>query len=255
MTAGKIYKQMALIMADIAPIAKERRNQQQGYQFRGIDDVYQAVQQVMAKHGVFSLPTVLEDRTEDRTTKSGSALIYRILKIKYDFYAEDGSSVTAVVIGEGMDSGDKASNKAMSVAEKYCLLQAYKIPTEEPKDPENDSHETAAKPKPQATAQPKQQTKPGNLTSRGGKNVGFTQGYVDTVLANAQAASAGGPPIYDSSKPAHKTLFGTVCKLLDVTDPEQMKELSAAVLQKQVDINVLDEAIMEAIVAAPAIAK
>lgn len=141
MTAGKIYAQMAAVMADIAPVAKAQRNTQQQYSFRGIDDIYQAVQQVMAKHGVFSLPTVLEDRTEERTTKSGAQMIYRVLKIKYTFYAADGSSVETVVIGEGMDSGDKASNKAMSVAEKYALIQAFKIPTAEPKDPEHDSHE------------------------------------------------------------------------------------------------------------------
>lgn len=146
MTDGPlIYKKMPLIMAEVGPIEKARRNAQQGYDFRGIDDVYQALQTIMAAHGVFSLPTVLEDRTEERTTKAGSALIYRILKIRYDFYAEDGSAVPAVVIGEGMDSGDKASNKAMSVAEKYALLQAFKIPTREAKDPENDSHDVAPK--------------------------------------------------------------------------------------------------------------
>ncbi len=136
-----IHRKMALIMAEVAPIAKERKNTQQGYSFRGVDDVYQALQHIMAKHGVYSLPTVLEDRTEERTTKSGTALIYRVLKILYTFYAEDGSFVQSTVIGEGMDSGDKASNKAMSVADKYCLLQAFKIPTAEPKDPENDSPE------------------------------------------------------------------------------------------------------------------
>lgn len=140
-----IHQQMVRIMAEVAPIAKARRNAAQGYSFRGIDDVYQALQAIMAKHGVYSLPTVLEERTEDRQTKGGGALIYRVLKIRYDFYATDGSFVEATVIGEGMDSGDKASNKAMSVADKYCLLQAFKIPTEEPKDPENDSPEPVAK--------------------------------------------------------------------------------------------------------------
>lgn len=136
---GMIAKQMIAVMRDITAISKDRKNEQQGYKFRGIDDVYNELHDVMAKHGVFSVPTVLEERTEDRTTKSGSALIYRILKIRYDFYAEDGSSISSIVMGEGMDSGDKASNKAMSVADKYCLMQAYKIPTVEAKDPENDS--------------------------------------------------------------------------------------------------------------------
>ncbi len=142
---GNIFQAMIDVMADVAPIAKERRNTGQGYNFRGVDEVYQGLQHIMAKHGVISLPTVLDERSEERQTKSGGVSIYRILKIRYDFYAADGSTVSATVIGEGMDSGDKASNKAMSVADKYCLLQAFKIPTAEPKDPENENHEILGK--------------------------------------------------------------------------------------------------------------
>jgi hypothetical protein len=144
-TKPLIFGQMIKIMADVEPIAKDRQNVQQNYKFRGIDDVYAALQGIMARHGVFTLPTVVEDRTEERTTKSGSALIYRILKIMYEFYATDASSVKCYVIGEGMDSGDKASNKAMSVAHKYALLQAFCIPTEDSKDPENDSQDLKPK--------------------------------------------------------------------------------------------------------------
>lgn len=133
-------------MAEISPIAKDRANQSQGYKFRGIDDVYQAVQAIMAKHGVFTTSEIVWDRTEERTTSKGSALIYRVLLIRWRFFAVDGSSVTTETIGEGMDSGDKASNKAMSVAHKYAFLQIYCIPTHDPKDPENESQELKPKP-------------------------------------------------------------------------------------------------------------
>lgn len=145
----KIFSAITSIMAEVGHIGKSRKNAQQGYNFRGVDDVYAGLQLVMAKHGVICVPEVLEDRTEDRTTAKGSALIYRVLKIRYTFYADDGSSVTAVVIGEGMDSGDKASNKAMSVAHKYALLQVFMIPTDEPKDPENDSYDLEKKDTPE----------------------------------------------------------------------------------------------------------
>lgn len=140
---GRIWKAIPAIMSEVGAIGKDRKNAGQGYNFRGIDDVYFAVQLVLAKHGVFTVPEVLEERTEDRTTKGGAALIYRVLKIRFWFYADDGSFFTATVMGEGMDSGDKASNKAMSVAHKYAFLQVLAIPTAEPKDPENDSHEVA----------------------------------------------------------------------------------------------------------------
>lgn len=142
---SKIIQAVTAIMSEVGHIGKERKNTQQNYNFRGVDDVYGGLQLLMAKHGVVSVPEVLEDRTEDRVTAKGTALIYRVLKIKYRFYADDGSYIEATVIGEGMDSGDKASNKAMSVAHKYACLQVFMIPTNEPKDPENDSHELLGK--------------------------------------------------------------------------------------------------------------
>lgn len=140
-----IYQAIAAIMQETDAITKDRKNQQQGYSFRGIDDVYNAVHPLFAKHGVFSVPTVLDDKTEERTTKNGAALIYRVLKMKYTFFASDGSFIESVVIGEGMDSGDKASNKAMAVAHKYAIMQILSIPTDDPKDPENQNHEVAPK--------------------------------------------------------------------------------------------------------------
>lgn len=141
---GLIYQLIPKIMAEVGPIAKDRKNTQQNYSFRGVDDVYAALQGVMATNGVFSVPHVLSEKSEMRTNKNGSTLIYRILHIEYTFYAPDGSFVKTSVIGEGMDTGDKAANKAMSVADKYACLQTFKIPTEEAKDPENDHYEIRA---------------------------------------------------------------------------------------------------------------
>lgn len=142
---GEIYSRINAVMQDVGAIGKDSRNTQQGYNFRGIDDVYNELHAILAKRGVFTVPTVLEERSEERTTKAGTTLIYRVLRIQYEFFAVDGSSVTAVLMGEGMDSGDKASNKAQAVAHKYALLQVFAIPTQEPKDPENDSPEIGAK--------------------------------------------------------------------------------------------------------------
>lgn len=139
--AGLIFEAIPKIMGEVDPIAKVRRNQSQGYQFRGIDDVYAALQLILSKYGVFTVPEVLDESRVERANKSGGTLTFVSLKIRYRFYAIDGSSVDAVVIGEGMDSGDKATNKAMSVAHKYALLQVFAIPTEEAKDPEEDSPE------------------------------------------------------------------------------------------------------------------
>lgn len=136
-----IFKALTDIMKETAAIGKDKTNTMQGYKFRGIDDVYNAVHPLFAKHGVFSVPQVLEEKTEERTSSKGNALIYRVLRVKYTFFTSDGSFVESIVIGEGMDSGDKASNKAMAVAHKYAILQILSIPTNDDKDPENDSHD------------------------------------------------------------------------------------------------------------------
>lgn len=136
-----IFEAICKAQEEIKSIGKGRKNDQQGYSFRGIDDVYNYIQPIFAKVGIFTTPEVIEDETEERRSRNGALLLYRKLKMVYTFYAKDGSSIRAVVIGEGMDSGDKASNKAMAVAHKYALLQVFAIPTDEPKDPENESPE------------------------------------------------------------------------------------------------------------------
>ena len=139
-----IYKKIIEVMADINAIGKYRRNQQQGFQFRGIDDVMNELHSSLAKCGVFVLPKVLEETRTTGKTSRGGDMFYTRLKINFGFYAEDGSHVDAVVIGEAMDTGDKASNKALSIGLKYAMLQVFCIPTEDDKDPDAVSPQPAA---------------------------------------------------------------------------------------------------------------
>ena len=145
---GKIYSAISKAMVEIGAVGKNQKNQQQGFMYRGIDAVMNAINPALINNGIFVVPEVLEQTREERTTSKGNLLIYSICKVKYTFFAEDGSSISAVVIGEGMDSGDKATNKAMSVAFKYACFQVFCIPTEEMVDPEVEVHEV----KPQAEA-------------------------------------------------------------------------------------------------------
>lgn len=131
-----IYEAITSIMDEGYSISKGKRNTQQGFMYRGIDDVMNTFQPLMAKNHIFVVPEVLEQTREERVTGKGNTLLYSILRMKYTFYAEDGSNVCAVVVGEGMDSGDKASNKAMAGAMKYAMFQVFCIPTEEMPDPD-----------------------------------------------------------------------------------------------------------------------
>lgn len=139
MNQSSIYQAISAVMADIPAIGKDKRNSQQGFMYRGVDDVMNALQPALSKHGVFVVPEVLSQTREERVTKNGANLIYSIVHVKYTFYAQDGSSVTASVIGEGMDSADKSTNKAMSVAFKYACFQVFCIPTEEMADPDAET--------------------------------------------------------------------------------------------------------------------
>jgi len=136
-----IFESINKTMEDVGAIGKNSKNPQQGFMYRGVDAVMNALNPAMIKNGIFVVPTVLEQTREERTTKNGGALIYSICKVKYTFYAQDGSFIESVVIGEGMDSGDKSCNKAMSVAFKYACFQVFCIPTEEMKDPDAEVHE------------------------------------------------------------------------------------------------------------------
>lgn len=135
----EITKSLCAITAEIGSIGKTKKNQQQGYSFRGVDDLMNALHPLFAKYGVVAVPEVLESVREERTTAKGTGLISAILKVRYHFTAIDGSEICATVIGEGMDTADKASNKALSVAFKYACFQVFCIGTEEvaASDPDN----------------------------------------------------------------------------------------------------------------------
>jgi len=143
-TTPAIYKAIIGVMAEINAIGKDRKNQQQGFAYRGIDDVMNELHAALTKNKVFVVPEVLNEERTTGKTRNGGDLYYTRLKIRFTFYTDDGSSVSAVVIGEAMDSGDKASNKALSIGLKYAMLQVFCIPTEDEKDPDAQS------PQPQA---------------------------------------------------------------------------------------------------------
>nr|DAZ77226.1 MAG TPA: ERF superfamily protein [Caudoviricetes sp.] len=142
---AEIYQAIIGVMSDIGVIGKEKKNAQQGFKYRGVDDVMNALQPVMVRHGLFVVPEIIDQKREERQTKNKGNLIYSVCTVRYTFYAKDGSSVQCVVIGEGMDSGDKATNKAMSIAFKYACFQVFCIPTEEMADPDAETHPVSQK--------------------------------------------------------------------------------------------------------------
>jgi len=138
-----IFKKMTEVMKEIGSITKDQRNDQQGFKFRGIDQFVNALYPALTKHGVFMTTKVLGESHElkDVTRSSGKAGVDKHVSIQmeYTFHAEDGSSVSSSVPAEGLDSGDKATNKALSAALKYALIQTFSIPTEDMEEADKTS--------------------------------------------------------------------------------------------------------------------
>jgi hypothetical protein len=142
----KVYSAIAAVMAALSAegISKDKRNAQQGYNFRGIDDVYNALSPVLSRNKLVMLPRILSRTVVERQTQKGGVLFYVTVEAEFDLIsAEDGSKHTIRTFGEAMDSADKATNKAMSAAYKYAAMQAFAIPTEGDNDADAQTHEVA----------------------------------------------------------------------------------------------------------------
>lgn len=140
----KVYEAINKVQRALAAegISKGRRNQQQGYNFRGIDDIYNVVSPLLGANGLCILPRVLSRECTERQTAKGGTLFYVVCEVEFDFVCtEDGSKHTVKTYGEAMDSADKATNKAMSAAYKYAVMQAFAIPTEGDNDADAHTHD------------------------------------------------------------------------------------------------------------------
>lgn len=161
----KVYAAMSAVQGILAQhgISKDRKNQQQGYAFRGIDDIYNFLSNSLAQEKLLIIPRTLSRSVLERETKAGGALFYVVVDMEFDFVcALDGSKHTARMTGEAMDSADKATNKAQSAAFKYVCLQTFCIPTEgmEQNDADFTTHPTIS---------PKTESKPAPAPSPANK--------------------------------------------------------------------------------------
>jgi len=146
--SGSVYAKIAAVQGELAKvgISKSRRNQQQGYNFRGIDEVYAALSPLLASHGLVIVPRVTSRECVEGLTRKGDPLFRVTVHAEFDFVsADDGSIHTAATFGEAMDSADKATNKAMSAAYKYAAFMTFAIPTEGDNDADAHTPEVAGK--------------------------------------------------------------------------------------------------------------
>ena len=147
-----IHEAMTMILADMEAIAKNKSTKatgEFGFKFRGIDDVMNALHPLLAVHHVYTLPEVIEVRDEVREGIGGNGKpkITSTTRVRLAIHfisGVDGSRVTATSAGEGCDQGDKATNKSLSIAYKYLMLQTFCIPTEDMGEPDEESETPAS---------------------------------------------------------------------------------------------------------------
>jgi hypothetical protein len=140
-----IAQALTEVMKEVGAVAKKDRNASQGFNFRGIDAVVNAVSPALQKHGVIVVPSVEDyEYASVEIGKNRTVMGHVKVKVSYTFIGASGDAIKATVVGEAMDSGDKATAKAMSVAFRTALLQTLSLPTDEP-DPDSQSYERSEK--------------------------------------------------------------------------------------------------------------
>lgn len=157
----EIVKLINRCMEDAGAVRKTERNNHQNFNFRGIDSVVNAVSPAFRKHGVVVIPQVNDCIYETVTIGQNRTQMSHVrVNVTYTFHAPDGSSIAATVSAESMDSGDKATAKAMSVAFRTALLQTLCLPTDDT-DPDADTYvrsESASISKPAQKSAPASQS-------------------------------------------------------------------------------------------------
>lgn len=136
-----IHQRMVEVLGELPAIGKDARNEQQNFMYRSHDDVLNALNPLLAKWGIVVVPEVLERIPERRQTRSGSVMYEVNLLVRYRFYGSDGDFIEASAWGEGTDSGDKATNKAMTMAFKNVLAQSFAVSTAESRDSDGETPE------------------------------------------------------------------------------------------------------------------
>jgi len=187
-----IEDRLLAVMREIKGIEKNRKNEEQGWVYRGIDDVYNELHGLFAKHGILIIPEVLGYKTKEREVmrRDGrkSIAVHIYVQVKYNFIDESGDRTFTTMSGEGIDTGDKGLYKALSGAQKYLLLQMFLIPTESISEPEQDSFEIVAEEKESKKESSAEKAHENSVQKTGETAVAF--GELLTQMANAETKEA-----------------------------------------------------------------
>ena len=136
-----LIAKLATISGELGPIAKGQKHQQ-GYSFRGIDDLYNAVNPLFSKYLIFITSEILFQEVKEAVNDRGKTAYYNRVNVRFTFH--DGESEEKVVtdmLAGSMDYSDKSEVQAMSMAKKYALIQVLNVTTQDTRDPDHSTAE------------------------------------------------------------------------------------------------------------------
>lgn len=152
MSEKNIHQRLAAITAELQTVAKNlnvETGKGKGYKAVSERDVIDAVKPLEAKHGVYSYPAsrrvlesaALESESEWNGKVTKKTTFFERIETVYRFVNTDDPTdfIETTTFAEGIDSQDKGSGKAMTYADKYALMKAYKISTGD--DPDQTASE------------------------------------------------------------------------------------------------------------------
>lgn len=152
-----LFKKMLHIENEIQTVKKDMTVKLPNGSYRAVAeiDVLNAIKPIEFKYGVKSLP-IDREIIESKETETKSGTINQFIRIKTTFRFINVDIPTdyidVISFGDGVDSGDKASGKGQTYADKYALLKSYKIGTGDDPD-QNASEEQKTKTETKATSQ------------------------------------------------------------------------------------------------------
>lgn len=147
---SNLVKAKLAVMRECGYVQKQGRIQGQGnYTYAKESDFIAAIRPAMIEAGLTFTPVACEVIKSETNDKKVHVVLTRTFRLSH----ESGEHEEISTVGEGIDYGDKACNKAMTAAKKYALREAFLIETGD--DPDDTSSEALTKPKPAPKPAPK----------------------------------------------------------------------------------------------------
>ena len=210
LSKGAIYAAMGAVMVEVEAIGKDKQNVQQKFKYRGIDDAYNALHPLLAKHKIITVPRVINMVSRHSVpTRNGGNLNYTMINVEYDFICcVDGSKITVgPMLSEGMDAADKSCAKALASGHKYAIFQTWCIPTSDMPDGDAETHDVVgpASIMPMAAVLPQQQ--PAQLMPNVPTNSAPAQQSNNEIVIDTEAsASVTADMVINMATDMYKTL-------------------------------------------------